>query len=276
MHDESHFSTFNIEAFATDIRKLVLEICWKKQTAHLGSALSVIDILAVLLRYRFNKSLGDLNFSGNDYLLLSKGHAALALYSCLFKLGLLTEDQLNSYSDPGSNLEEHPNHQIPTVPFATGSLGHGLPLGCGLALGAKMKGLNGKVFVVMSDGECNEGTVWESAQFAKTKNLDNLYIFVDHNKLQATGSITESLSDISLANAFAGFQWNVSEVDGHNPVEIIRALEEMPTNGSPNALICHTIKGRGVSFMENDNNWHYRAPNREELEKALAELKLNA
>jgi transketolase len=162
------------------------------------------------------------------------------------------------------------------VPFPTGSLGHGLPLGCGLALGAKIKKLDRRVFVVMSDGECNEGTVWESTQFARTKNLDNLYVLVDHNKLQATGSIAESLSDISLAANFTSFQWNVKEVEGHDHLSIIHALKHMPNNGRPNALICHTIKGKGVSFMEHDNNWHYKSPNSEELNKALIELTLHA
>jgi transketolase len=162
------------------------------------------------------------------------------------------------------------------VPFATGSLGHGLPLGCGLALGEKIKGIEAKTFVIMSDGECNEGTVWESVQFASSKNLDNLFVLVDHNKLQATGSIKETISDISLANAFAGFKWNVKEIDGHDHTSIKTALDMLPRNGKPNVLICHTIKGKGVTYMENDNNWHYRAPNKEELKTALVELRLNA
>ena len=267
---------FDTVAFATDVRRLVLQVCHQKQTAHLGSALSVIDMLSVLLLEEIRQPLSGMDKDKGDFLLLSKGHAALALYSCLYKLGFLSEDQLNSFSDPGSILEEHPNHYIPTVPFPTGSLGHGLPLGCGLALGAKIKKLDRRVFVVMSDGECNEGTVWESTQFARTKNLDNLYVLVDHNKLQATGSIAESLSDISLAANFTSFQWNVKEVEGHDHLSIIHALKHMPNNGRPNALICHTIKGKGVSFMEHDNNWHYKSPNSEELNKALIELTLHA
>ena len=252
---------------AKEIRKMVLQICHLKQTAHLGSALSVVDILTVLTS-RYQRE--------GNHILLSKGHAALALYSCLFNLGYISETDLHSYSDKGSIFEEHPNHKVPTVPFATGSLGHGLPLGCGLAIGEKLKTSGKKVFVVMSDGECNEGTVWEAAQFAKAKCLDNLTVLVDHNKLQATGRTSETLSDISVARVFAGFGWNVAEVDGHSHDSISTSLESKLNNGNPNAVICHTRKGYGVSFMEDDNNWHYRAPNEVELAKALEELSQSA
>ena len=159
MEKSKQLSGADIKFFASDVRRLVLEICAQKQTAHLGSALSVIDILSVLVASNFAKDLDGFKENGGDALILSKGHAALALYSCLYKVGLISESELFSYADPGSVFEEHPNHKIPTVLFATGSLGHGLPLGCGLALGAKIKNFDRKVFVVMSDGECNEGTV---------------------------------------------------------------------------------------------------------------------
>lgn len=259
-----------LTTFASDVRRLVLEICHRKQTAHLGSALSVVEILTFLTT-KFMGSASN-RVSNSDSVILSKGHAALTLYSCLYKLGHLSIDDLNSYSDFGSIFEEHPNHKVPTVPFATGSLGHGLPLGCGLALGNKLKGSEKKTFVVMSDGECNEGTVWEAVQFAKAKSLTNLLVLVDHNKFQATGNVTETLSDISLAKAFSGFGWNVSEADGQNFHSISSALEMAMDNKNPGAVICHTRKGAGITFMENDNNWHYRAPNENELIAALREL----
>lgn len=260
------------EEFSKAIRKKVLRICHEKQTAHLGSALSVIDILSVISKLCIPKKIDYRSIDIHDDVILSKGHAALALYSTLQVLGFITESELNSYSDAGSVFEEHPNQKIPTVHFPTGSLGHGLPLGCGLALGARLKNLKKKTVVIMSDGECNEGTVWEATQFARSKELGGLFVFVDHNKFQATGSTTETLSTISISEAFAGFDWNVREIDGHDHQQIHDSLNAAPGNIRPTAVICHTVKGKGVSFMESDNNWHYKAPNVEELELAIREL----
>lgn len=260
------------EIMSRKIKSQCLKLSHSKQTAHLASALSASDIIACIfskhLRY---ESIGEgLKFV--DRFVLSKGHAASALYAALFYLGKISEEELWSYSEPGSVFEEHPNHKIPGVDFPTGSLGHGLPLGCGMALGDKMKSRDSHTFVLMSDGECNEGTVWESAIFASAKKLNNLIAFVDHNKFQATGPTTESFGNISIAEAFTSFGWDVMEVEGKDHKSLNDYIAQAKSTKAPSVIVCHTLKGSGISFMEGDNNWHYKAPDHIELERALAEL----
>lgn len=261
--------------FARSMREICLKLSFEKKSAHLASSLSVVDILAVLFQQFLEYDFETRKFSFDNHLLLSKGHSASALYAALYLMKIIDEKELHSYCDPGSIFEEHPNTQIPTVDFPTGSLGHGLPLSCGLALGNKILSLPGRIFVVMSDGECNEGTVWEAAQFAHTKNLNNLVVIIDHNKFQATGPITESLGSISISDVFKSFGWHVQEIDGHNLNEIKVSLDRAKSSPLPSAIIANTIKGRGVDFMENDNNWHYRSPNEAELKDALRLLDLS-
>lgn len=254
-----------------EIRKICVQLSFRRSTAHLGSALSTVDIISVL--YTMN-----LNFENHsskdikDIFLLSKGHAALALYATLYKKGIISEDELFSYALEDSIYEEHPNHKIPTVPFPTGSLGHGLSLAAGIALGKKLNGELGKVFILMSDGECNEGTVWEASQFIHSKKLSNITVLVDHNKFQATGSTDETLGSISLREVFRSFGWNSIEINGHSHKAINYAVEASSGVDQPTAIICNTIKGKGISFMENNNNWHYRSPNETELSLAMKEL----
>lgn len=260
------------ERLSREIKSICLQLSHAKQTAHLASALSAADIVACIFANHIR-----IDFSGTDQILkdkflLSKGHSASALYAALFQVGLITEEQLWSYADSGSIFEEHPNHKIPMVDFPTGSLGHGLPLACGMALGHKIKKYESYTYVLMSDGECNEGTVWESAIFARAKNLGRLIALVDHNKFQATGPTTESFGSISIASAFRGFEWHVQEVDGANHEQLHQALDTAKDNDSPSVIVCHTKKGAGISFMEGDNNWHYKAPTTEELNLALGEL----
>lgn len=260
------------EILSRKIKTQCLKLSHSKQTAHLASALSAADLIACIFSGHIRQDSNSGERMSIDRFILSKGHAASALYAALFYLGRISEEQLWSYSEPGSVFEEHPNHKIPGVDFPTGSLGHGLPLAAGMALGDKIKKRNSFTFVLMSDGECNEGTVWESAIFASTKKLNNLIALVDHNKFQATGPTTESFGSISLAEAFRGFGWNVLEAAGKNHKSLNDALIQAKSAKAPSVIVCHTLKGSGISFMEGDNNWHYKAPNQRELELALAEL----
>jgi transketolase len=256
---------------ARQIRIVSVTNSHRASVAHLGSALSSSDILAVVHSNFLSFDEKGVE-SGNNVFVLSKGHAAIALYAALHSLGIITDYDLSSFATHGSVFEEHPNHKIPTVPFPTGSLGHGLSLSAGMALGKKLSRQSGRVFVLLSDGECNEGTVWESVQFILSKGIKNITLFVDHNKLQATGSTQETLGSISLSSTFKAFGWDAFDIDGHSHQELMDSIRRSQLSDSPTALICHTIKGKGISFMENDNNWHYKSPNDSEYSIAMREL----
>ena len=256
-----------------DIRREVIKFVSQHKIAHLGSCLSVVDILTVLF-FKIMRNFEPKNYSmHSDQLILSKGHAAVSLYSCLVKKGFVKKSDLNKFGTSGSIYEEHPNSNIPTVLSATGSLGHGLAFANGLALANKSRGnSDSRIYVLMSDGECNEGTVWESAIFTSAKMLNQITVLVDHNKLQATGSTSDTLGKLSLSEMFMAMGWDAFEIDGHDLNEIESILSQKINSDKPIAIICHTIKGKGVSFMENNNNWHYKAPDIAELESALMEL----
>ncbi|MGA2556609.1 MAG: transketolase, partial [Verrucomicrobiota bacterium] len=211
---------------------------------------------------------------GRDRLILSKGHAASALYATLAARHFFPAAWLDTFAQHHSPLAEQPAPGCaPGVELATGSLGHGLPVGLGIALAARIQKQDGRVIVVMSDGECNEGSVWEAALFAPRHHLDNVAIIIDYNKWQATGRSNEVMALQSLREKFAAFGWSASEVDGHDISALAAAMEKIPDgSGRPVALVAHTIKGRGVSFMEDDNNWHYRVPTAEEVAAAKKEL----
>jgi transketolase len=204
---------------------------------------------------------------------LSKGHAAAALYVALAHKGFIDPADLDTYGKAGSLLEEHPSPKLPGVEAATGSLGHGLPQGCGMALAARIQRRHYRSFVLMSDGECNEGSVWEACLFAAAQKLGNLCAFVDFNKWQATGRSREVLALDPLVDKFKSFGWDVREIDGHDHGQIADAVRHVSIRCSaPTMVVAHTVKGRGVSFMEDDNNWHYRIPTAEEVELARVEL----
>jgi transketolase len=209
-----------------------------------------------------------------DRLIFSKGHAATTLYLALSLRGFFPENILETYAQPGGVLPEHPVYKsVPGIEATSGSLGHGLPIGLGIALGAKIQKREYRVYVLMSDGECNEGTVWESAMLAPAQKLDNLIAIVDFNGWQATGRSEEVTAIKSLKDKFESFGWSSYDVDGHNVDDLIEVLQNVPDGTSnPVAVIAHTVKGKGVSFMEDDNNWHYRIPNKKEVKMALSEL----
>lgn len=265
-----------LEKIARELRFKLIQMSHKAGTPHLGSALSCIDILVAAywttLRIDPQNSCDPLR----DRFILSKGHAATALYATLAERGFFSKDLLENFAQHGAALAEQPAPNCAAgVELATGSLGHGLPVGVGMALAGRIQKQNYRVFVCMSDGECNEGTVWEAAMFAPAQKLENLCIIVDYNKWQATGRSNETMALASLRDKFAAFGWHATEVDGHDISALSHLLKNVPDgSGRPVAIVAHTIKGKGVSFMQDDNNWHYRIPKAEEVDAAKKELGL--
>ena len=248
----------------------------RAQTAHLASALSCVDILVAAYWRVLDINPAKPGDPSRDRLILSKGHAATALYAALAYRGFFPTSLLDSFTVAGGSLAEHPSPGcLPGVEAATGSLGHGLPLGVGMALAGRLLGHGYRVFVVMSDGECNEGSVWEAALLAPAHCLDRLVTIIDYNKWQATGRSDQITALRSLRDKWAAFGWSVQEIDGHDLGALVAALGNVPDGtNKPVAVIANTVKGKGVSFMEDDNNWHYRSPDAAEAAAALEELAL--
>jgi len=247
----------------------IIEITKNAKAAHIASALSCYDMLYFLYNYflKINHYADPLR----DRFILSKGHAAAALYVAMKQAGYLTNEQLETFGKTGSLLEEHPSPKLNGIEAASGSLGHGLAVAAGMALGSKIRNLENKNVVLMGDGEQNEGTVWEAALFASSKGLDNLIGIIDYNKWQATDRSNYVLNISSLSNKWESFGWSTIEIDGHDLQAFKEALNKKIVN-KPKMIIANTIKGKGVSFMEDDNNWHYRLPNDEEMAKIRIEL----
>lgn len=268
--------TKQLEKIAARLRGRVIELSHRKKSAHLGSCLSSADILTALYWGALGVTPETIDDPARDKLIFSKGHAAMVLYVALAMRGFFPEERLAEFAEPGSSMGEHPIHRgVPGLEAATGSLGHGLPLGAGMALAAKIRGLSSRVFVVMSDGECNEGSVWEAAMFAPANGLDNLVAIIDFNRWQATGRSCEIMKLEPLREKWESFGWSAHNVDGHDVEALRSTLSRVPDgSGRPVAVIAATVKGKGVSFMQDDNNWHYRIPTAEEVEKALKELGL--
>ena len=265
-----------LEKTAREIRGRLVEVSHQSKTQHLGGSLSCVDILVAAYWTFLKLDPTKPNDPARDRFILSKGHAAPALYVTLAARGFISPEILDSFAKDGSVLEEHPSlGSVPGVEASTGSLGHGLPIGLGMALAAHINKQPYRVCVVMSDGECDEGSVWESALFAPMHHLDNLIVFIDYNKWQATGRSNEVMSLQSLVDKWKAFGWSAYEIDGHNMKELVEVFEKFPDgSGKPVAIIANTVKGKGVSFMEDDNNWHYRTPSAEEVLAAKKELGL--
>lgn len=266
----------NLDVLTRHLRGALVLLSHMKDVPHLASELSCIDIIAAAYWNALNVDPAAPEEPARDRFILSKGHAAKALYVALAYRGFFPTDLLSSFTDEGGPLPEHPGPRcVPGVELATGSLGHGLPVGTGLALAARLAGRQNRVVVLMSDGECNEGSVWEAAMLAAAQGLDRLVTIVDFNRWQATGRSCEVMALDPLADKWRAFGWAVEEVDGHDIRAVSRLLEDAPLiPGKPTALIAHTVKGKGISFMEDDNNWHYRTPSEEEVHAAFAELGL--
>jgi transketolase len=263
-----------LKQLASNIRYQVVQMSHNSGAPHLGSALSCIDILVTAYWRAVRIDPQKPDNADRDRLILSKGHAASALYATLSARGLFPETWLDKFAQHGSPLAEQPAPKCaPGVELATGSLGHGLPVGIGMALAARIAKKDYRVFVVMSDGECNEGSVWEAAMFAPAQRLGRLVVVIDYNKWQATGRSDEVMSLSSLSEKWRAFGWNACEVDGHSIEQLSAALSrDFLPEDKPTAIIAHTVKGKGVSFMEDDNNWHYRIPTEDEVAAAAQEL----
>jgi len=241
--------------------------------SHIGGSLSMADLLAVLytdvLRVRPMEPL----WPERDRFILSKGHCCSIVYAALAERGFFPTAELETFGRNGSRLMAHISHKVPGVEFSTGSLGHGLPFGCGKALAAKKQGRSWRVFVMLSDGELDEGSNWEAILFAPQHRLDNLVAIVDYNKLQSLGFVSDVLDLAPLADKLRAFRWAVREINGHDHGQIRAALTTVPWEpGKPSCLIAHTVKGKGVDFMENSLPWHYKTPNATQLQAALAQL----
>ncbi len=265
-----------LKKVAAELRGRIIVTSCKAKVPHLGSCLSCVDILVTLYWRTLNIDPQNPKAEDRDRFLLSKGHAAPALFQLLAMRGFFPLSDLDHYGVDGSLFAEHPPaHGVPGVEAATGSLGHGLPIGTGMALASRIKNNANKTVVLMSDGECNEGSVWEAAMFAASQKLERLVAIIDFNKWQATGRSQEVMAIDPFKEKWQAFGWSSYEVDGHDIVALEDLLSKLPDgSGKPVAIIAHTIKGKGVSFMEDNNNWHYRTPKPEEVVAARKELGL--
>lgn len=256
--------------FGRSVRREIIEVCNKTSTGHVGSALSVVDILVVLYETII---CGRPPEPDRDRVILSKGHACSALYIILARKGWIPEERFKQFAVDGGNLGHHPHLESEIgLEANTGSLGHGLPIGCGLALAAKKSNSPSKTFVVMSDGESNEGSVWEAAAFAAHNQLNNLCMILDANKIQAMGYTKDVLGPIKHREKWLAFGWEVKEINGHDINELKGSISSIGSTTKPLAVIAHTIKGKGVSFMEDQLLWHYRPPKGDDYLNAMKEL----
>ena len=262
-----------IKKFSENLRKNILKMAYEagSSSSHLGGALSIVEIMSVLFCLQMKLDFKNPTWEERDRFILSKGHACLAYYAALFEIGYLKEEELATFEKDDSNLLGHPvmNKNL-GIDFSTGSLGMGLSIGLGLSLAAKKKKKNFKVYVIIGDGENNEGSIWESAISAPNLNLDNLFVIIDKNNFQQTGTVKEIMNTDSLGNKWESFGWDVSEIDGHD----INDIEKFFNNKSskPKLLVANTVKGKGISFSENNNDWHHAVLTKNLYEKALKEI----
>ena len=262
------------KALATRIRADVLKMVHYGQASHVGSSLSTVDLLAVLYGGVLRVDASRPEWPDRDRFILSKGHACAAVYAVLAERGFFPREWLDSYCQNGAHLFGHiTHHGVPGVEASTGSLGHGLSIGCGMALAGKRNSQSYRVFVLLSDGECDEGSTWEAAMFAPHHRLDSLVAIVDYNKIQCTDKVKKVLDLDPLGAKWQAFGWAVREIDGHDFEQIEKALLSIPFKPrQPSCIIAHTVKGKGVSFMENQVVWHFQYPDAEQLRQALNEL----
>jgi transketolase len=264
-----------LEQTSRELRAEIIAYSSHARIPHLGSCLSCVDILSALYFNLLELDPTNPKTENRDRFILSKGHGAPALYQVLARRGFFPQSDMYREDHGGGLFGEHPPTpgHMPGIEAATGSLGHGLPMGTGFALAARIAKLKFKTFILLGDGECNEGSVWEAAMFAAAQKLSSLTVIVDFNKWQATDRSEEVMSLSPLKEKWQAFGWQTVEIDGHDISQILDALQGTPDpDGKPRAIIANTIKGRGVSFMEDDNNWHYRIPTSEEVELAKLEL----
>lgn len=267
-------SKIELAKVACNVRKGIIEGTFNAKSGHPGGSLSIAEIISYLYFNEMNIDPAQPTKEDRDRFVLSKGHAAPALYAVMAQRGYFPVEELKTLRKIDSRLQGHPSmHYLPGVDISSGSLGQGISAACGMALGAKLKGADFRVYTILGDGEIEEGQVWEAAMYAAAKKLDNLVAFVDNNNLQIDGTVEEVNSPYPIPEKFIAFGWNVIEIDGHSFDDIENALNNArDCSGKPTAIIAKTIKGKGVSFMENQVNWHGSAPNAEQYETAMNEL----
>ncbi len=268
-----------LEEISRRTRARIIENSHRTDTPHLGSCLSCVDILVAAYFHVLRLDTAAPANPDRDRFILSKGHAAPALFQVLAARGFYPESRLESYGEDGGVFAEHPPtpSHLAGIEAATGSLGHGLPMGLGMALAGRIEGRGYNVMALVSDGECNEGSIWESALLAAAQRVERLCVVVDFNKWQATGRSREVLALDPLVEKWRAFGWEACEVSGHDMRALVQLLSGVPAGtGKPFVIIAHTVKGKGVSFMEDDNNWHYRIPKAEEVAAAKKELGVEA
>ncbi len=262
-----------LKEIANDIRALALKMTTRAKAGHPGGSLSAADIISVLYFYKMKYDPKNPGWHARDRFILSKGHACPAQYAALALLGVIPAEELDRLREINSMLQGHPDrNKIPGIETVSGTLGQGFSVACGMALAAKLDGKKHKVYVLLGDGELQEGIVWEAVMFAGFRRLNNLVAIVDHNKLQNDGFIWDIMDVRPIAAKFRAFHWNAFDIDGHNIEEIIKALERADRSDRPTAIIAHTVKGKGVSFMEHKPEWHGKALPSDMLKEALKEL----
>jgi transketolase len=259
---------------ANHIRKVILDMAYSGATVHIGCAFSIVELLAVLYRKHLQFDASSPASPGRDYMVLSKGHGVMAQYACLHELGYLTDDDIAHYFKDGTRLKGLADAHVPGVDATTGSLGHGLSVAAGLALAAKLNKTSQSCYALVGDGELNEGAIWEAALFATHFKLDNLVVIVDKNGFQAMGPTDDVIALGNIEEKFRAFGFDAVTIDGHDEGAINAAYTSMKTaqNGKPKAIVATTVKGKGVSFMEHNNMWHYTRLTSETHAAALAEL----
>lgn len=262
-----------LEKKSKELKELILTISYEAQVGHIGPALSIVDIITVLyfdvLKINVNKPKWD----DRDRFILSKGHAVAALYSVLYLKKYISKQILNSYCKNGGILGEHPEVKVPGVELSTGSLGHGLSVGAGIALAGKINKKSYKTYVLISDAECNEGEIWQAASFASHHKLSNLIVIIDKNNVQALGTTAEVQNMEPLSAKWAAFGWDVIETDGHNIKSLRDALLLKRQDSKPLVIIANTVRGKSVSFMEHHLEWHYFTVNKKQFIQALKDIK---
>ena len=265
----------NIKSFTLNVRKNILEmaVAAGAGSSHFGGALSIAEIVSILFAYQMKIDKKNPNWEERDRFILSKGHACLAYYAALCEIGYISKEELKTFEKNDTNLLGHPviNRKL-GIDFSNGSLGMGLSLGIGVAISSKKKKKKFNVYVVIGDGECNEGSIWEAAMAAPNFKLDNLYAIIDKNNFQQTGSNKEIMSVESLKDKWSSFGWHTVELDGHNIKALYKFFNDSSKINKPKAIIANTIKGKGFSFSENNNDWHHSILTKSFYDKALKEL----
>lgn len=264
-----------LKELSCENRQNVIKMVYEAQSGHIGGSLSACDIMTVLfnkcMKHAVNGKTSS-DYQSRDRFVLSKGHASPVYYSVLAQVGFIPKSELKTFRKFGARLQGHPSLCCPGVEVASGSLGQGLSIACGIAMSLKLDENHARVYVLLGDGEMQEGSVWEALMQAAHRHLNNLTAIIDRNRLQIDGNTECVMSLDNLPDKLKSFNWNVLEIDGHNIQEIYEAIEESKLSDKPTVIVANTIKGKGVSFMENNAGWHGKAPNKEDFENAMLEL----